>query len=96
MNGAAANMPAASTIITSIERVIVRSPSSIRHHRLERPQRQDDEHHVESRQETDPELRDRRFGRRLKQRRRPRTPAIMTGTVMGYNITGSTHRDCAP
>src|SRR5687767_11953104 len=34
------------------------APPSVRHHRLERPQRQRDEHHVEAHEQREPELQD--------------------------------------
>ena len=41
------------------------------------------------RSETNPEARHRFVGRRLEQAAVPRTPAIITGIVMGYSKTGS-------
>ena len=68
--------PAASdiTAVEQREHSAVGSRPSVGHHRLERPERQGDEHYVEDHQQREPELRHRQIGLRAEITRRSRAP----------------------
>ena len=76
-HGAPTNITAASRMVG---RKRVLHGVALGHDGLERPQRERDEHGVEGAEHRDPRGHRRSVHLRLEQRRRPRTPAMMTAT----------------